>query len=337
MPRLVWSRPWPWVSLVLGALSATLMDRRPERAWLVVGAIALAWTGIIATLVARRIDGAPLSAISARRVALARALARMAALNPIQFALFFTLPFYYRAYVGTPGQAVFLALLGTAASVTLWEPLEKRVASHPVGSALLQSLASFAACNAMLPLFGLANRTSLILAVIATMIAVPLAAVWSAPALSTWRRRVPVLALALVWPLVMALPAGRRAVPAAPLRLVEGAIGTALDAYDLLDGAERLGAAPTQLVCYTTLSAPRGLRDAVVHVWRKDGAELDRIAVTVRGGREAGFRTWSIKQNIRPRPAGLWSCSVETASGQLLGERVVVVGDPGLTTGANAP
>ena len=48
---------------------------------------------------------------------------------------------------------------------------------------------------------------------------------------------------------------------------------------------------------------------------------VDRIALKVRGGRQQGFRTYSKKSKLGKgeRYAGLWSCAVETASGQRLG------------------
>ena len=55
---------------------------------------------------------------------------------------------------------------------------------------------------------------------------------------------------------------------------------------------------------------------------------VDRIELEIRGGREAGFRTYSVKQNFGPEPSGTWSCAVETASGQFLGERRIVIASP---------
>jgi hypothetical protein len=134
-----------------------------------------------------------------------------------------------------------------------------------------------------------------------------------------------------VTPLVVALattlfiPAVRRLVPAAPMRLVEGSLGTQFEEMTLADPATELRGAPAQLVCFTSLWAPRGVRDALVHVWIKDGVEVDRIPLEIRGGRASGFRTWSVKQNLGAGPFGTWTCSVETASGQYLGERSVLL------------
>ncbi|MFB9148111.1 DUF2914 domain-containing protein [Halomonas alkalicola] len=73
------------------------------------------------------------------------------------------------------------------------------------------------------------------------------------------------------------------------------------------------------LYAYTAIRAPRGLREEVFHVWRQEGQEVDRIALTIEGGREAGYRAWSRKQNFPDDPAGRWRIDVMTDSGQRIG------------------
>jgi hypothetical protein len=67
------------------------------------------------------------------------------------------------------------------------------------------------------------------------------------------------------------------------------------------------------------------VRERLLHVWRKDGHVVDRIELEIRGGREQGFRTYSVKRNFGDQPQGEWSCAVETALGQFLGEQRVVI------------
>jgi hypothetical protein len=125
--------------------------------------------------------------------------------------------------------------------------------------------------------------------------------------------------------LASALPLARRVIPAAPLRLVQAAIGTEVRDWTLLDPTRRFIGVPAKLACLSLVWAPRGVRDALVHVWIKDGVEMDRIPLAIRGGGAWGFSTWSIKHNLGASPTGRWTCSVETTSGQVLGEETAVV------------
>src|SRR5207237_226900 len=69
---------------------------------------------------------------------------------------------------------------------------------------------------------------------------------------------------------------------------------------------------------YTAVYAPRSLSQAIVHVWRRDGAVVDSVELSpVQGGRQEGFRTFSHKTNFPADPAGRWSVDVMTSSGQL--------------------
>ncbi|HEY4222804.1 MAG TPA: DUF2914 domain-containing protein, partial [Myxococcota bacterium] len=87
-------------------------------------------------------------------------------------------------------------------------------------------------------------------------------------------------------------------------------------------GAADQIAAPEALYCHCAIKAPLGLHDELVHVWEKDGVLVSSIKLDVKGGREAGFRTWSKISVVTP---GQYACTVETASGQVLGGTVAVV------------
>jgi hypothetical protein len=62
------------------------------------------------------------------------------------------------------------------------------------------------------------------------------------------------------------------------------------------------------------------LRQAIEHVWRRDGAVIGRVPLSpVLGGRAEGFRTWSRRSELAPPVAGRYTVDVLTASGQLIG------------------
>lgn len=72
--------------------------------------------------------------------------------------------------------------------------------------------------------------------------------------------------------------------------------------------------------CYTAIFAPGNVRVPVLHIWsRRTGngwKQTDRIAFRISGGRENGYRGFTVKQGIEP---GKWRVEVETERGQTLG------------------
>jgi hypothetical protein len=321
LAKLRWAPPW--LSLSTGLASAWWMDRDPDRAGPIAAATACGWALLAATILLRRLrpEGA------GRRALLVRA-ARYSSLAGLQWvlqlSLFFTFPFYAHAADGLAHHG-FLALLAVAAAATLWDPFFASLAARPAVGAVA-GLATFAGLNAMLPILGASNLAGLALAAGAVVVGAPIAA--AVAARPGARRRSAALAALAALALPAALAAGAvRLVPAAPLRLVEASVGTRRAGLAVDDPGDRF-VAPAQLVCATTIWAPRGLSDALVHVWEKDGEVVDRIPLEVRGGREAGFRTFSAKRHLGAAPAGRWTCAVETAAGQRLGEREVTVEAP---------
>ncbi len=306
----------PWVSLAMGVASAVLMDRSPRRAGL-IGAAALAGWGLLVALVL--LDRVREDGLSERRrlaVRAARFLSEVASGWAVQLAVFFSFPFYALASPGRPGHFLFLAAVGGVGALTLWDPLFQRQLRHPLRGPALQSVACFCALNVVLPILGASNRVGLWGAALSTAVALPAAAAVLSPA-PRLRAAIVAGAVGLVAPL--SLLAGSAAlVPAAPLRLLSQGLGSRLEGSQVADPTAQWVQAPGQLVCGSVVWAPRGLRDELFHVWRRDGAPTDRIALEVRGGRAQGFHTWSVKRSLGP---GDWTCTVETASGQVLGEQ----------------
>jgi hypothetical protein len=114
-----------------------------------------------------------------------------------------------------------------------------------------------------------------------------------------------------------------RMVPAAPLRLVKIEIGTRLQDRWVADPVERLDEVPARLFCASAIASPLGVKDRLFHVWRHDGAVCARIELQIRGGRSAGFRTYSRIEPFGRRSSNVYSCTVETLSGQVLGSRTL--------------
>ncbi len=332
LPRYkqVISRGLPWVSLAVGIVSAFMMDRGPKRAFLVTGAALGCWLSLTIVVWMR-------PKLEQRQSLLWRSAhfsTLMLTQSAIQLSFFFGLPFYWKAWGGTPEQAVFIGVISVAAAASLWDPLTEWLFQHPGWAPVLPGLATFCALNAVLPGVGLSNSQSLWLAALFTAVVLPMAAILRPvsvangdPITPQKRRRT------VVWTLVFALvfPAGlwlggARVVPAAPLALLEADIGTHQRGRWVADPIERLERRPSALMCATSIWAPLGVKERLYHVWRQDGDVRDRIELSISGGREEGFRTWSRKRNFGAHPEGTWTCSVETGLGQLLGRREIIVG-----------
>lgn len=73
--------------------------------------------------------------------------------------------------------------------------------------------------------------------------------------------------------------------------------------------------------CYTAIFAPRGIRVPVNHLWsmysRSEGwVRKARIAFEIHGGRQGGYRGFSMKRAVVP---GTWRVEVETEEGRIIG------------------
>jgi hypothetical protein len=124
---------------------------------------------------------------------------------------------------------------------------------------------------------------------------------------------------------VLLAAGGVQALPPAPLRVVQAKIGTGISEREPLGVREHFDVAPRELVCWTAIRAPRGLKDDLLHVWSYDGSVLRAVPVDVRGGRRAGFRTWS-RQQLAASAHGRYRCDVITTLGQSLGGTSVQIG-----------
>ncbi|MBC8069108.1 MAG: DUF2914 domain-containing protein [Deltaproteobacteria bacterium] len=314
-------RVLPWCSLAVGILGALFMDRGPARGAIVAAVAVASWLIFFVVLWLGRLRDRAGTASAGRIIDGAHFSTLMLTQSSIHLQLYFALPFYFKAYAGTPGHVVFLAMLVLAALASLWDPWTERLLLHTRIGLLLPAFANFAVLDAVLPGLGLSNRASLWLAAGVAGIGLPVMVVadrlHGRPLV---RALLTAVAIALVIPAALLL-GGARIVPAAPMHLVHAEIGTRRSGYDVADPAERLAHAPARLVCATSIFAPLGVKDHLFHVWRHEGVVTDRILLDISGGRDGGFRTYSIKRNFGDAPAGRWSCAVETEMGQLLGER----------------
>lgn len=80
--------------------------------------------------------------------------------------------------------------------------------------------------------------------------------------------------------------------------------------------------------CFAKVFAPTRLSTDIYHRWEyydetaKEWIEHARLSYSISGGRDSGYRGYTLIQNYRD---GTWRCSVETERGQVLGREEFVV------------
>ncbi|HEX6244622.1 MAG TPA: DUF2914 domain-containing protein [Polyangiales bacterium] len=316
----------PWASLVLSSVGAAYMDRGEEQGAWIVGWAALGFVALVVLGLAYRPPTAELSQRRARLHALTRFAVFSGSQSLVQTCLFFSGPFYYEALAFTPAQLLFALAFALAAIVSSWDPWCERALLHPIAGPLLSAFSSFVAWNAALPMLGMPHRRAVWLAAGLVSVLVPVVHLMSRPPRGERPalRRTEVLIAGSLVPLCLAV-FGVRALPAAPLKVVDSGLGTAVAERELVGRARHFPTPPGKLWCYSAIFAPRGLSDDLLHVWSRDGEPLARIPLRVRGGRKQGFRTWSYLP-LPPHAQGRYRCEVLTQFGQTLGVSAANVG-----------
>jgi multidrug transporter EmrE-like cation transporter len=311
----------PWFSLALGITSAMLMKRGPTAGGRIAAAAAAVWFLLLAQRWLARMP-TPRRVWLARLTSAARRSSLMATQSLLQMKLFFALPFFVQAADLTePAHLIFLTGLAAICAAALWDPLTERWLARRHVATLLPATASFVALTAVLPGLGVSTRTSLWLAAGFGGVGAALLLILHEERGARLRRVPYALLVAAALPAALAAGASRL-VPAAPLRLVSIEFGNQLRDHWIAQPLKSQGTAPARLFCATAIALPFGVHDRLFHVWSKDGKDSARLELDVQGGRNLGFRTTS-RIAIGGSESGRYRCSVETASGQLLGSKSI--------------
>ena len=239
-----------------------------------------------------------------------------------QESLFFIIPFFVIATAWNTGQIVFTSLLLLFALVSILDPIYFRwLAPRRWLYFIFHGMTSFAVLLTVLPIiFHLPTPKTYLLA-LGTAIVLSLPAVVRPLPLRWWGRGFAALGLAL---LVMGIGIYTRPwIPPATLRLAKVAVTDQIDDRNRAPEREIKVVTEEQLrsglYAYTAIRAPRGLRERIYHEWRLNGRTVDRIALNINGGREAGYRAWTHKLNFPPYPTGHWEIHVLTEANQVIG------------------
>ncbi|MBA1249125.1 MULTISPECIES: DUF5924 family protein [Pseudomonas] len=240
-----------------------------------------------------------------------------------QESLFFVLPFLFVTTTWNSGQAIFTGLLAAMAVVSIVDPLYYKALSSRRWIFLgYHTLTLFAVLLTSLPIilqltttqsYRLALGVAVLLSFPSILVALSIRRLWQWPV---------VLGLSLMvgglgWVL-------RTWVPPATLWLTDVAVTSSFDNLRREPGKslKEIGAAQLRsqgLYAYTAINAPRGLSERIYHVWLHNGDEVDRIPLEISGGREAGYRAWTHKQNFPSDVAGRWQVQIITEDGQMIG------------------
>jgi len=240
-----------------------------------------------------------------------------------QESLFFVIPFFLITTTWNSGQALFTLLLGGAALVSLIDPLYyKWLAPRRFFYLVFHALTLFAVLLTALPIIlHLSTPQSYKWALgVALLLALPsLGALFP-----TWNWKSLLGAMALASVVALAGWMGRTWVPPATLWLADVAVTTSFDGASREPGERLRQVSVAQLqrnglYAYTAIDAPRGLKERIYHEWTHNDRQVDRIALDISGGRKAGYRAWTHKQNFPAQPEGRWRVRVVTEAGQMIG------------------
>ncbi len=242
--------------------------------------------------------------------------------------LLFLLPIYYASTTLASRNVAILILLAAAALLTAIDPWYRSIMlRYRRIEILLYGFGLFASLNVAFPLLRLQSGRAIVLSGVASMLA--MTPVFRRGDKGSWggaflRAGVSAAVVALLlWPL-------RGWIPPVPLQLTRATFARSVNWLEPEQPVSNLSVEELrtwgEITAFSAIAAPAGLREPILHVWRKNGTIMATIPLSpISGGRRAGFRTYSRKTDLGPNPAGSWTVDVLTGHGQLVGRIRLVV------------
>lgn len=310
-------QPWllPTLSFAVGWLSFLLFQRGEHLARVIAAIALLGWPWLLAENVLGR------WLLQRSKGRLNVAALRFVTQQIQQEILFFALPFLFGAMQWDAGQILFMIGASAVALLVTLDPIYlHRLAPHPGLSSALHAYCTLIAALVVLPVvlhLPLEQAFPLALAITAATLVASLPRMLGA----TRGRHLQALgclalgaAFALVWQLRSWIPPAGLWVREARMteRVEQLEPGPELQQVPSAELAER------GIAAFVAVRAPAGLAQAVVFEWYHREQLTDRIPAQIGGGREAGFRTWSRKQNFAGDPRGPWRVDLLTPQHQLI-------------------
>ncbi len=319
-----WAAKWglSLLSLLSGIATLIIFRRGTDHFPWILGNLLLLWVGGVVFAHFRE-------ALEARNHRVIRVAIDYALQSLHHELLLFLLPIYYASTTLSSRNLWFLLVHLAATLLTGIDPWYRATILRQSAwmERLLFAFGLFASLNVGLPLIRVRSAWALLLSALLSVLAL-IPAIRRSFSLS-WRNAVSVATLAgllaatIIWSV-------RTWIPPAPLYLSVGTFARAVERLEPVEPIRKASAADLEawggMNCFTAISAPAGLREQVYHLWRKDGIQLSRIALSpIRGGRPGGYRTFSKRSELGAEPAGRWNVDVLTAEGQLIGRVSLVV------------
>ena len=241
--------------------------------------------------------------------------------NFYQQVLFFVLPIYYASATLSSANFLFVLLLGISAILSTLDVIyDRHLSVRRSLTAIFFAFNLFALINVMLPvLWSVSNTwTTRIAAVLAGIGFATLYNPFSLPRRLRFELRV--LAVTL---LLAGVEFGRSFIPPAPLRLVDAEFGSGFDRQTMQVAPALRELEPGQGINIwglTAIRAPLGLRERVQHRWYRNGRLLWASPFyEMTGGREEGFRIWTVYGFSSIEPGMALRVDLRTEGGQLIG------------------
>lgn len=316
-PWLRWGTKWglSLASVLSGLVTLIIFRRGTDHFPWILGFLLLLWVGGVVFAHIREV-------LERRNRRVVRVVVDFTIQSLHHDLLLFLLPIYYVSTTLSSRNAWFFLLLLAAVLLTGIDPwyqstiLRSRWAPHA-----LFAFGLFASLNVGLPLIRVRSAWALVLSAFLSLLAL-MPAIRRGLGLS-WRKAAlgaalgGFLAATIIWSL-------RDWIPPGPLHLSAATFARSVEKLEPVDPIREVSAADLltwgNLVCFTAVSAPAGLREPIYHIWHKDDIQVGKIALSpIRGGRPGGFRTYSQRSDIGADPVGRWTVDVLTAQRQLIG------------------
>ena len=233
---------------------------------------------------------------------------------------FFSLPFLFAAtHREDIGQLVFTGIFVLAALISTVDPWYNRyISQHRIVSLAFHALCCFVSALVILPVVvKLPTGKTLMFALSFLVIWLLLVLPRLLFRLDSWKRRVvAVLGLCAIPIFIWVF---RASIPAAGLSANNATISTGVVDHEPVDSITRISAAQLSqgVYAHVAVRAPYGLEQEIAFKWQH-GDYSETITAVINGGREAGYRTYSMKSNFPDPAGGDWTVDVLTSQGQLL-------------------
>ena len=316
-PLLVWLERWgiSVASVLLGLLTLFIFHRPIGYFPWFIGYLILLWMAGVLFLETRQ----ELAARSPRVIGRVMDYTVQTMLHGV---FLFLLPIYYASTTLLSNNVTMLLLLAAAAVLTSIDPWYQAVFRQVRWIELfLFWLGLFASLNVAFPLVGIRAAPALLLsAVLSVLVLAPTVR----RRLGTGWREATTLTVLAAGVAGLVLWSARSWIPPVPLNLSRATFAKSVVRLEPVESVEEVSVAEVSgwggLSAFTAVTAPVGLQEEILHVWKRNGVPVGTIRLSpIRGLPQAAFRTYSRKRDLGKNPEGTWEVDVVTPFDQLIG------------------